>query len=154
MPELPEVEVTRRSLTKLVVGRTILRVETTKPSYFFLTAPAKLREALPGLRIVALDRIGKYLLARLSNHSTLLLHLGMTGQLFGEGAKSVRLLRAPDRKSRGDGAALARGFEPDLHTHLTLRFEDGGPALFFRDVRKFGKVLLLRDGASDPRLEK
>jgi formamidopyrimidine-DNA glycosylase len=35
-----------------------------------------------------------------------------------------------------------------------LSFRDRGPALYFRDVRKFGKCLLLAKGASDPRLEK
>ena len=86
MPELPEVEVTRRRIAKLLLGRTILRVVTTKPSYFFLTSPRRLQQALPGRRVSKLERHGKYLLARLDSGATLLLHLGMTGQLFGEGA--------------------------------------------------------------------
>ena len=101
MPELPEVEVTRRRIKKLLVGRKILRVVTTKPSYFFLTSPRRLQQELTGQTVARLDRHGKYLLARLDSGSTLLLHLGMTGQLFGEGAKSIRLLRAPDRRSAG-----------------------------------------------------
>ena len=152
MPELPEVEVTRRRIAKLLIGRTIARVVTTKPSYFFLTSPRRLQAELPGLSVSKLERHGKYLLARLDSGATLLLHLGMTGQLFGEGAKSIRLLRAPDR--RAAAAAQPRGFSPDEHTHLQLEFTDGGARVFFRDVRKFGKVLLVADGASDPRLDK
>lgn len=152
MPELPEVEVTRRRISKLLVGRVISSVETTKPSYFFLTSPRTLRERLKGRKVTALDRLGKYLLARLDNGTTLLLHLGMTGQLFGEGASSLRLLRAPDRKSRG--SQPARDFSADEHTHLRIRFEDQGPGVYFRDVRKFGKVLLLAQGKVDARLEK
>jgi formamidopyrimidine-DNA glycosylase len=147
MPELPEVEVTRRRISQLLVGREIAKVVTTKPSYFFLTTPKRLRQALVGRTVLKLDRHGKYLLARLDDGSSLLLHLGMTGQLFGEGARSVRLLRASERKSKAS-------FEPDQHTHLALAFADGGPRVFFRDVRKFGKVLLVATGRSDARLEK
>jgi formamidopyrimidine-DNA glycosylase len=158
MPELPEVEVTRRRIAKLLVGRKIARVVTSKPSYFFLTSPSKLQRALDGRVVSKLERHGKYLLARLDDGATLLLHLGMTGQLFGEGARSLRLLRAPDRKSRGiDGSKprkKPRSFSPDEHTHLQLEFTDGGPRVFFRDVRKFGKVLWLGPGKTDARLEK
>ena len=92
MPELPEVEVTRRQLEPLLVGRRVARVHTTVPSYFFLTPPAELRRRLRGRRFESLERIGKYLLARLDNGDRLLLHLGMTGQIFGSGVASVRLL--------------------------------------------------------------
>jgi formamidopyrimidine-DNA glycosylase len=152
MPELPEVEVTRRRIAKLLVGRKISRVITTKPSYFFLTSPKRLQQELAGRRLEALERHGKYLLARLDSEDTLLLHLGMTGQLFGEGASSLRLLRAPDRRS--SATEKPRGFSPDEHTHLQLEFTDRGPRVFFRDVRKFGKVLLIAAGKSDARLEK
>ena len=151
MPELPEVEVTRRRIAPLLVGRRIAKVFTTRRSYFFLTPPARLERELPGAVVAALERRGKYLLAQLEDGRRLLLHLGMTGQLFAENASSVRLLSAARR------AALRpedqRGFVPDRHTHLRIEFDDGGPALFFRDVRKFGKVRLLGPGQSDPRLD-
>lgn len=146
MPELPEVEVTRRHIAKLLVGRKIARVITTKPSYFFLTKPSRLQAELLGRTVKKLERHGKYLLARLDTGATLLLHLGMTGQLFGEGATSVRLLRVSERAKAA--------FSPDEHTHLQLEFEGGGPRVFFRDVRKFGKVLLVGAGKSDARLDK
>jgi len=151
LPELPEVEVTRRRIAPLLVGRRIAKVFTTRRSYFFLTPPARLERELPGAVVAALERRGKYLLAQLEDGRRLLLHLGMTGQLFAENASSVRLLSAARR------AALRpedqRGFVPDRHTHLRIEFDDGGPALFFRDVRKFGKVRLLGPGQSDPRLD-
>jgi formamidopyrimidine-DNA glycosylase len=129
MPELPEVEVTRRMLVPMLVGRTIASVRATAPSYFFLTSPAVLRRRLPGRRIEGLDRVGKYILARLDGGERLLLHLGMTGEIFRE------------------GAAVADG-----HTHLRLRFADGGPDVLFRDERKFGKVQLLARGEDSRRL--
>jgi formamidopyrimidine-DNA glycosylase len=152
MPELPEVEVTRRSVEKTLVGRAIACVTTTGPSYFFLTPPARLERALRGRKTLALARHGKYLVAELDDGSRLLLHLGMTGQLFAAGARSVRLLSAERRATlRGSEAAE---FRPDEHTHLTLSFRDRGPELYFRDVRKFGKCRLLEPGGTDPRLEK
>jgi formamidopyrimidine-DNA glycosylase len=152
MPELPEVEVTRRAVAPHLVGRRIARVRTTAPSYFFLTPPARLKRALTGRRVVELERHGKYLVALLDDDTRLLLHLGMTGQLFASGARSVRLLSAERRSTLGPGAQP--DFRPDEHTHLTLEFADGPPALYFRDVRKFGKCALLGRDASDPRLEK
>jgi formamidopyrimidine-DNA glycosylase len=153
VPELPEVEVTRLKLQPLLVGRRVARVFTTVPSYFFLTPPAELKRRLRGRRFELLERVGKYLLARLDNGDRLLLHLGMTGQIFGSGVASVRLL------SSAAGASLTpeqqlEAFRPDKHTHLRLRFEDQGPEVFFRDARKFGKVQLMRQGARSARLDR
>jgi formamidopyrimidine-DNA glycosylase len=152
MPELPEVEVTRRQIAPLLVGRRICSVRTTAASYFFLTPPAALRRRLRGRRVLALARRGKYLVGEIEGGDRLVIHLGMTGQLFSSAATSPRLLSASAR------AALAPeqqpGFRPDAHTHLRLGFEDGGPEVFLRDVRKFGKLLLLPPGKSHPRLDR
>lgn len=152
MPELPEVEVTRRRLLPKLVGRRIRDVATTKKSYFFLTPPRALREHLLGRTVTALTRHGKYLLAELDDGSRLLLHLGMTGQLFTADAQSVRLLNGtkagtidPERQAT---------FKPDAHTHLVLYFDDGKEPVLFRDVRKFGKVRWLAQDQADARLDK
>jgi formamidopyrimidine-DNA glycosylase len=153
VPELPEVEVTRRQLEPLLVGRRVVRVFTTAPSYFFLTPPASLQRRLRGRRFEALDRTGKYLLARLDNGERLLLHLGMTGQIFGSGTSSVRLL-ASTRGAALTPEAQKAAFRPDKHTHLRLSFDDGGPDVLFRDARKFGKVQLMRVSEPSARLDR
>jgi formamidopyrimidine-DNA glycosylase len=147
VPELPEVETTRRQIAPLLVGRTVAEVRTTRPSYFFLTPPRRLRRALAGRRIERLERRGKYLIGALDDGSRLVLHLGMTGQLFSSAATSPRLLRAADRAMLAPGA-----FAPDAHTHLRLRFRDAGPEVWLRDARKFGKVLWLAPGDESERL--
>lgn len=152
MPELPEVEVTRQRLAGHLVGRTVERVVTTRPSYFFLTAPKQLERRLLGRTVTALGRHGKYLLVELDDESRVLLHLGMTGQLFTHEAKSPRLLRKTARTALDPEAQPS--FQPDEHTHLRVGFVDRGSDLFFRDVRKFGKVRWLSRGQSDPRLDK
>jgi formamidopyrimidine-DNA glycosylase len=131
VPELPEVEVTRRAIAPLLIGRKLEKVTTASASYFFLTPPTTLRRRLEGRTVERLERHGKYLLASLDDGSRLLLHLGMTGQLLSSTAG-----------------------RPDAHTHLVLSFADRGPSLLFRDARKFGKVRWLPPGKSDPRLDK
>lgn len=135
MPELPEVETVRRRLEPSVVGRTIADVQTSKPSYFFLTPPSRLQKDLRGLTVQALERHGKYLVATFDTGARLLMHLGMTGQLRVE---------AP--------ATQHKRLEP--HVHLRLSFIDGGECVYFRDVRKFGKVRLLAPGDREKRLDK
>jgi formamidopyrimidine-DNA glycosylase len=152
MPELPEVEVTRRRIGPALVGRTIARVRTTPPSYLFVTPPATLSRRLRGRRVAGLDRRGKYLVAHLDDASRLVIHLGMTGQLFAEGASSPRLLSATARAALAPEAQVL--FRPDAHTHLRLEFTDSGPGVWLRDVRKFGKVLWLADGERHPRLDR
>ena len=88
MPELPEVEVTRRRIAPHLVGRRIRRVRTTRPSYFFVTPPARLRRMLAGRTAQRVERHGKYLIVELDDGARLVLHLGMTGQLFAAGATS------------------------------------------------------------------
>lgn len=152
MPELPEVEVTRRRIEPIWVGRKIARLQTTADSYFFITPTEKLRRAVKGRAIDRVVRHGKYLVAELDDGARLLVHLGMTGQLFADGATSLRLLSATARASLAPEEQ--RRFEPDQHTHLWFQFVDGGPAVFMRDVRKFGKVMWLAAGESHERLDR
>ncbi|MCA8910821.1 MAG: bifunctional DNA-formamidopyrimidine glycosylase/DNA-(apurinic or apyrimidinic site) lyase [Planctomycetes bacterium] len=152
MPELPEVEVTRRRIARKLVGRTISGVHTTRESYFFLTPPAELKRRLKGREVTGLKRLGKYLLAELDDGSRLLLHLGMTGQLFVQGSASLRLLSSTARATLKPEDQ--KSFKPDAHTHLRLSFKDDGPEVWFRDVRKFGKVKWIAPGDSDERIDK
>lgn len=152
MPELPEVEVTRRKIAPALIGRVIAGVRTTAPSYFFLTPPPVLKRRLKGRTVVSLERLGKYLLASLDDGSRLLLHLGMTGQLFLQGSASLRLLSSTARASLKP--EQQPDFKPDRHTHLRVAFKDGGPEVWFRDARKFGKVKWLAAGESDTRLDR
>jgi formamidopyrimidine-DNA glycosylase len=152
MPELPEVEVTRRRIAPALLGRTIATVRTTRDSYFFLTHPSSLRRRLRDRTVIRLERRGKYLVAGLDDGSRLALHLGMTGQLFASGATSVRLLSATARASLPPEQQPT--FRGDAHTHLVLGFRDGVPDVLFRDVRKFGKVMWLAPGERHDRLDR
>jgi formamidopyrimidine-DNA glycosylase len=120
MPELPEIEVLRRSLEPLVVGS---RIESVKIWNEDLREPVDRRRLARcrGREIVDVRRRAKYLLLDLSNGQTLVVHLGMSG----------RLTLVP--------AAAPR--EP--HEHLAF-FLDSDRRLRYRDTRRFGLVLLVR----------
>ena len=152
MPELPEVEVVRLRLCDTVLNRVIADVHTTRANAAFLTPPAQLRSRLVGRFISDIQRQGKYLLFSLDDQSRLLVHLGMTGQLFSSRATSPRLRNKQARLSAQ--ANDARIFLPDNHTHLSITFVDRGEQLHFRDCRKFGKLLWLAAGQTDARLQR
>lgn len=118
MPELPEVETTRRGVAPHVVGRKIARLNVYDPRLRW-PVPADLGKRVKGLRIDGVDRRSKYLLFRMGA-DTLLVHLGMTG--------SLRVYRkAPPRK---------------LHDHVDLVLDDG-TVLRYHDPRRFGAMLWL-----------
>ena len=125
MPELPEVEVTRRGIMPSLTGGTVSGVvmRTQRLRY---PLPSDLPRLLIGHTLRSIARRGKYLLLDFGT-GTLLMHLGMSG--------SLRLLTS--------GAA------PEKHDHLDLEF--GQTLLRLRDPRRFGAVLWLEgDPARHP----
>jgi formamidopyrimidine-DNA glycosylase len=127
MPELPEVETTRRGIVPHLVGQ---RVESLKIRQAQLRwpIPAALRRTLPGQRIDAVDRRAKYLLVHTAGGSALL-HLGMSG--------SLRVLPGDTRAGP--------------HDHVDWRL-DSGRILRFTDPRRFGSQLWQPTGTVHPLL--
>lgn len=114
MPELPEVEVLKRSLELRLVGRRIVRVEVFARALRERLDRRRLR-SLEGLRVAALGRRGKYLTVELEAGLSLVVHLGMSGRLTLAAANAPR----------------------ELHEHLSFGLE-GGERLRLRDPRRFG----------------
>jgi formamidopyrimidine-DNA glycosylase len=144
MPELPEVETVVRGLQKSVLGRKILSVWIGKSD--FIDNPAEFTR-LSGQKIAAIERFGKFMLLRLADGeaiavasagsvapavepaaiangeqyaASLLVHLGMTGQL----------------------APSAAEIPFDKHTHVSLTLDDGRE-LRYTDPRRFGRMAYL-----------
>jgi len=118
MPELPEIEVTRRGIEPHVLGRRIASITVREPRLRWRVPAAVL--ALAGREVREVKRRGKYLLLDCGD-GHLILHLGMSG--------SLRLVR-PDEA-------------PGKHDHVDLCFEQ--KILRLRDPRRFG-ALLWTDG--------
>ena len=79
MPELPEVETTRRGIAPYLIGRRVTGVILRRPDLRW-PIPREVSELLPGQRIDAVERRAKYLLLHTEAGSALL-HLGMSGVL-------------------------------------------------------------------------
>ncbi|HWZ24464.1 MAG TPA: bifunctional DNA-formamidopyrimidine glycosylase/DNA-(apurinic or apyrimidinic site) lyase [Verrucomicrobiae bacterium] len=131
MPELPEVETVARGLRMTVLGRRILSVTLRKTD--FIDDPSLIERHLPGRRIEAVERYGKFMLLRLSaaqgeeNSATgdnapaaLLVHLGMTGHI----------------------ASTAAAEPWEKHTHASFALDDGRE-LRYTDARRFGRLAYL-----------
>ena len=79
MPEMPEVETVRRTLTPLIVGKTIKKVVLWYPK-IVATDHEKFIKELPDKKVLKIDRYAKYLLIRLSDNLTIVSHLRMEGK--------------------------------------------------------------------------
>jgi formamidopyrimidine-DNA glycosylase len=125
VPELPEVETIRRQLEPELVGRRIASVEVLDERLTRPVSPSEVERACAGRTIEAVERRGKYLLLRLEGGRSLVMHLRMTGNVvLGEPRDDVQYLRA------------------------VVRLEGGG-ALLFTDVRRFGTAVVLDDDDLD-----
>jgi formamidopyrimidine-DNA glycosylase len=127
MPELPEVETTRRGIAPHVVGRRIDAVHLYDRRLRW-PVPARLPDWVRGRTIDALERRSKYLLFRLATGS-LLVHLGMTG--------SLRLFSVPPPRG--------------THDHVDVALDDGS-VLRYHDPRRFGAMLWVPAGTLHPLL--
>jgi formamidopyrimidine-DNA glycosylase len=116
MPELPEVETTRRGIAPMIEGKRIERIIVRQPKLRW-PVPRELGQILPGSRINAVSRRGKYLLIEVET-GWLILHLGMSG--------SLRVVSAAEPAG------------PHDHVDIVL---DDGQCLRLRDPRRFGAVL-------------
>jgi formamidopyrimidine-DNA glycosylase len=129
VPELPEVETIRRVLQDVLPGRCITAVRSCKPKMLRGQDPRIFEAGLEGRRVEAVDRRGKFLLIRLDQR-TLLVHLGMTGQIFA------------CSNDTGADVPTPRPGLPDKHTHLQMTLTHG-LRLYFRDARMFGRYSLI-----------
>jgi formamidopyrimidine-DNA glycosylase len=134
MPELPEVETVARGLQKSVAGQRIVSVRLGKTD--FIDDPVAMEQHIPGRRIESVKRYGKFMLLRLSGRTSagghsengdaqeasLLVHLGMTGQL----------------------APCAAAQPAAKHTHAWFELDDWRE-LRYIDPRRFGRMAYLTD---------
>jgi len=115
MPELPEVETTRRGIEPALLGRRVAELVVRERRLRWPIAP-HLEAQLRGQTVRGVERRAKYILIRF-DHGTLILHLGMSG--------SLRILDC--------------AVPPTLHDHWDILL-DSGSALRFHDPRRFGSA--------------
>lgn len=116
MPELPEVETTRKGITPYVVGKTVKEI-IIRERQLRWPIPLNLKTAIKNQPVKKLERRAKYLLFY-TEKGCVIVHLGMSG--------SLRIIN--------DNQAATK------HDHVDIIFESGH-ILRFRDPRKFGSIL-------------
>ena len=124
MPELPEVETVRKGLVSLVKNKTIAKVDVYWPRIIEFPEIDIFQQQLIGETIETVDRRGKYLIFEFT-HYEMVSHLRMEGK--------YEFFDQP--------TAL------DKHSHVRFIFTDGSE-LIYHDVRKFGRMALLKKGTA------
>ncbi|HEB94612.1 MAG TPA: bifunctional DNA-formamidopyrimidine glycosylase/DNA-(apurinic or apyrimidinic site) lyase [Gammaproteobacteria bacterium] len=127
MPELPEVETTRRGIAPYIEGERVREVVIRQPRLRW-PVPGRLKTALCGQTIDTVCRRAKYLLLK-SSAGTVILHLGMSGSLH----------------------VVATGTPAGKHDHIDIVFANGC-CLRLRDPRRFGAVLWVTGAAETHKL--
>lgn len=127
MPELPEIETLARQFRDRLQGTSfsgvqVLRASMVRPS------GAPLQESICGRRVQDIARTGKFFAMTFEGGHRLWFHLGMSGQVV-------------------VSAGRPRGIS---HIHLLLELSDGKGVLYYRDPRRFGKVLFQPAGGPLP----
>lgn len=135
MPELPEVETVVRGLRPALEGKRIARAEARRPDLRF-PLPENFAARLTGRTVREVVRRAKYILIRLDNGDTWLVHLGMSGRF----TVSPGAAASSGQAGHNSGWALA-----EKHDHVIVEMADRGRVVF-NDARRFGYMDLIPPG--------
>ena len=140
MPELPEVERSRRLIERVAAGHRIERVTCARDAIVFdRVSPSRVRHALAGRTIVAVHRRGKHLWLELDQRPWPCFHLGMTGEVFARGGTPPQLNSTPP--------VQAKAWPPRFtKIHLVI---DTGAELAMTNKRRLGRIRLRDDPARE-----
>ncbi|MCE9507712.1 MAG: bifunctional DNA-formamidopyrimidine glycosylase/DNA-(apurinic or apyrimidinic site) lyase [Alphaproteobacteria bacterium] len=119
MPELPEVETVCKGLARVLPNRKIVGVRQNRHD-LRIPFPADLG-SIKGRKVTTIKRRAKYILVHLDDGRTLIIHLGMSGQL----------------------TVSKKKYAAEKHDHLVLTL-DNGAQVVFNDPRRFGLVALAK----------
>jgi formamidopyrimidine-DNA glycosylase len=121
MPELPEVETTRKGLAPLLEGNIITKVIKRRDK-IRIAIPSDFVERIEGKSVKQIKRRAKYLLIFLDSDDVIICHLGMSGKFI---------------VKKKDGAPFAK------HDHVIFETDQGGLAIY-NDPRRFGLMTLCK----------
>ena len=134
MPELPEVEVVKRSLANKIQNSIVKAVKINDGRLRYRVDKNKIKKII-GLKIKKISRRSKFLLFFFNNNSVMLVHLGMTGKFFFINQKNAKYKTSfyydinEDKDKKHDRVIF----------HLS-----GNQKLIYNDVRKFGFIKLIK----------
>ena len=127
MPELPEVEIVKQSLSKKIERKKIKKIIITNRNLRF-KIPLKFEELLKNKIIKKVTRFSKYLILNFSDESFCLIHLGMSG--------TVHLIKKNNISKFTNTSFYNSPSLPKKHNHVEIHFE--GLKVIYNDPRRFG----------------
>ena len=134
MPELPEVEIVRQSLSKNIMGKKINKVLVKNRNLRF-----KLRYSfenkLKGRLIIKIGRFSKYIIIELDNKSYCVVHLGMSG--------TIHIINNQQKNSFTNTSFYHSPNLPKKHNHIEFFFNN--KKLIYNDPRRFGFFQLIKN---------
>ncbi len=132
MPELPEVEVVKKSLKNKIINLSFRKViiNTNKLRY---TINKNLIKTITNKKILTISRRSKYILINLDKNITILIHLGMTGKFY-----------LVDKKNRKKKTSFYYKISTNdrKHNHVIF-YLNNQTKLIYNDVRKFGFIKII-----------
>ena len=137
MPELPEVEVVRQSLSKKIKQKKVKKV-IVRNRNLRLKIPSNFVNILRNSKIKNVKRFSKYLILHLSNSFFCLVHLGMSG--------TIHLVYNFKKNSITNTSFYNSPFQPKKHNHVEIIFKD--LKIIYNDPRRFGFFEIIKNKSS------
>tara|TARA_B110001452_G_scaffold140203_1_gene116528 strand:+ start:2292 stop:3155 length:864 start_codon:yes stop_codon:yes gene_type:complete len=134
MPELPEVEIVRRSLDKKIKQQKVKKVIIRNRNLRY-KIPKNFSTYLKNQKIIKVKRFSKYLILCLANHSYCLLHLGMSG--------TIHLIEKNKKNYLTNTSFYNSPNLPTAHNHVELIFDD--LKIIYNDPRRFGFFQIIKN---------
>jgi formamidopyrimidine-DNA glycosylase len=131
MPELPEVETIAKGLRQTIVGKKVDKIQAIFPRIVRQNFNV-FKKAITQKKIKRVRRRGKYLLVDLSGDKTILIHLGMTGNLLFQVRRPLSAVRSKYQTAKSNHNCK--------HDHLIFCFLESNAQLCYNDQRKFGRI--------------
>ena len=134
MPELPEVEIVRRSLSKKIKGKKINRIIVRNRNLRFKLEPS-FELKLKGKIIKKIDRFSKYLIIKLENKKYCIIHLGMSG--------TIHIIKNQKNNLFTNTSFYHSPNLPKKHNHVEFFFDN--LRLIYNDPRRFGYFQIIKN---------
>lgn len=132
MPELPEVEIVRKSLNKKISGKIINEVRV-KNRNLRIKIPKNFEEKLKRKKIKKIGRFSKYIIIYFTDCTYCVIHLGMSG--------TIHLLNTYSKKKYTNTSFYHSPHLPKKHNHVEIQFNN--LKLVYNDPRRFGYILFI-----------
>ena len=134
MPELPEVEIVKKTLERNISSKLIKRI-LVKNRNLRQKLPKKFEKFLTGKKILRVKRFSKYLILHMNDQSFLIVHLGMSGTIH---------LEKKNIKNKITNTSFYHDLIlPKNHSHIFIYFED--LTFIYNDPRRFGYLKIIKN---------